>query len=654
MCGIFGYIASKYDSSQSSEASETITALFKYSESRGREAAGIALQTPRNISIFRSGLSATAMMRTKEYRKFTADNLNVAQPGPLTAIGHARLVTNGLQAIDSNNQPVAKSGAVVIHNGIIVNDGALWRQNPSLRRTAEVDTEIIADLVQLHRREGRNEEQAIAETFSQIRGEASVAIMFDDAPTLALATNTGSLYWAKSTDGAHFFFVSEGYIARELTTGDGARRDFAGASWKQLHPGRMLLVNPETLECHEAPLDASPSPVASPAVSTTLATQKKIEVSSARAAEWRNALRRCSKCLLPETMPFIEFDTAGVCNFCRRWRPPASRGRAELEKKLDAIRSKDGSPDCLVAFSGGRDSSYGLHLLRREFGMTPIAYTYDWGMVTDLARRNQARLCGDLGIEHLWVSADIKAKRRYVRHNVNTWLRRPDLGMVPLFMTGDKPFFWYANKTMKQTGISTMIFCMNHYERTDFKAGFAGSGPEPESDRTFTLNMQNQIAMAAHYGKNYLLNPGYINASLLDTLFGFVSYYLIDRPYLYMFDYLDWDERELDDVLRNTYGWEVAHDTTTTWRIGDATAPFYNYIYHTVAGFTENDTFRSNQIRAGVIDRETAARNVARENEPRWDSMREYLGVIGVDFDTAIRVIDAIPKLYGPNGKVAR
>ena len=51
--------------------------------------------------------------------------------------------------------------------------------------------------------------------------------------------------------------------------------------------------------------------------------------------------------------------------------------------------------------------------------------------------------------------------------------------------------------------------------------------------------------------------------------------------------------------MLDSYGWERAVDTSSTWRLGDATAPFYNYIYYTVAGFTEHDTFRSNQIREG-------------------------------------------------------
>ena len=95
----------------------------------------------------------------------------------------------------------------------------------------------------------------------------------------------------------------------------------------------------------------------------------------------------------------------------------------------------------IVAFSGGRDSSYGLHYVKNVLGMNPIAFTYDWGMVTDLARRNCARVCGKLGVEHIIRSADITAKRRYVRKNIEAWLKKPELGMVTLFMAGDKEFY---------------------------------------------------------------------------------------------------------------------------------------------------------------------------------------------------------------------
>ena len=104
---------------------------------------------------------------------------------------------------------------------------------------------------------------------------------------------------------------------------------------------------------------------------------------------------------------------------------------------------------------------------------------------------------------------------------------------------------------------------------------------------------------------------------------------------------------KLIHVLLNweNYDWEKAIDTNTTWRIGDGTAAFYNYIYYTVAGFTEHDTFRSNQIREGQISREEALNLVKDENRPRYQNIRWYLDAIKMDYIEIISTINKIPKL---------
>jgi tRNA(Ile)-lysidine synthase TilS/MesJ len=89
-------------------------------------------------------------------------------------------------------------------------------------------------------------------------------------------------------------------------------------------------------------------------------------------------------------------------HYCRHYPPLELPGVEALLRDLEPYRSKGDEPDCLVALSGGRDSSYGLHYLKNELHLKPIAYTYDWGMVTDLARRNQARLCGKLCVEQFF------------------------------------------------------------------------------------------------------------------------------------------------------------------------------------------------------------------------------------------------------------
>ena len=81
--------------------------------------------------------------------------------------------------------------------------------------------------------------------------------------------------------------------------------------------------------------------------------------------------------------------------------------------------------EVLVPFSGGRDSSYGLHLIIHELGLRPVTYTYDWGMVTDLGRRNVSRMSAKLGVENIIVAADITKKRDYIRRNLEAWIKHP-------------------------------------------------------------------------------------------------------------------------------------------------------------------------------------------------------------------------------------
>ncbi len=384
-------------------------------------------------------------------------------------------------------------------------------------------------------------------------------------------------------------------------------------------------------------------------------TNSSVMFSSATPDQFRNdefsidSLKRCKKCILPETMPFIKFDNEGVCNYCRNYRKLDVKGKDVLWAITSKYRKKNGEADCLVGISGGRDSVYGLHYIKNILKMNPVAFTYDWGMATSLAHRNISRICDKLGVKHILASSDISQKRSFIKKNVTAWLKKPDLGMIPLFMAGGHEYFYHANKLKKQTGVEVVFLCENVLERTDFKTGFAGIKPEYiDEDYHYSLSLLNKIKIAAFFSKQHLLNPSYLNSSIPDTLFAYACYYLIKRDYLNLYRFIHWNEEEIVSTLISEYNWEVATDTKSTWRIGDGTAAFYNYIYYTVAGFTENDTFRSNQIRAGLITREDALNLVREENRHRFESIKWYLETIDMDLDLedVFKTINSIQKLY--------
>jgi glucosamine--fructose-6-phosphate aminotransferase (isomerizing) len=345
-------------------------------------------------------------------------------------------------------------------------------------------------------------------------------------------------------------------------------------------------------------------------------------------------------------MPYIKFDEKGVCNYCKNYKPQVKKNIHDLETLVNPYRRVSGD-ECIVPFSGGRDSCFSLHLIVKELKLKPITYTYDWGMVTDLGRRNISRMCSNLGVENIVIAADIEEKRNNIRKNLLAWLKSPDLGMISILTAGDKHFFRYVETVKKQTNIDLNIWGINPLEVTHFKSGFLGIPPSFEDNNVYISNTQKQLHYQYLRFSRMLKSPGYFNSSLFDTLTGeyFRSFHK-KSDYFHLFDYYTWDEKEVDSILINEYEWELASDTSSTWRIGDATAAFYNYIYYTVAGFSEHDTFRSNQIREGVLTRDQALTLIESENKPRYENIKWYLDALGLDFKSVISTINSIPKLY--------
>ncbi len=655
MCGIFGVVGRP---STDADIQAKIQNLFIRSESRGKEASGLFAVLPEKIVIFKSPERASKMIKGSLFGEFLTRALDEAQSSLAAFVGHSRLVTNGSREEHSNNQPVIGESLVVVHNGIITNHRDLSHL-AGLPTPRELDTSSFVSLVEKRIFEDRMDlPRALHQTVSEIKGTYSLVVAHKNSSKLYLSTNNGSLYFLSK--GGQVFFASERTILKGMVDDFGLGE--ADENIVRIPPHWHLTIDlidgatnfwsdlpsaVERLEKAGLILDQSPSPKkqgVKSQVTNKFIVLKEIERDYEASLLHTEKLLRCSRCVLPETFPGIYFGNDGICNVCKNYKIRSTLPVDQILQKINPLSNRTKDFDVLVPLSGGRDSCYSLHFLVKELGLRPLAFTYDWGMVTDLARRNQARLCGALGVEHILISADINFKRRNIRENVAAWLKRPHLGMVPLFMAGDKHYFYYSNKLMADYDLKGAVMGENHLEATGFKSGFAvRSG---SSEKAYVTSSLDRLKLMTFFSKQYLSNFGYLNASLFDTIFAFSTYYFIDRPYLNLFDYVKWDEGVVVNTIVNQYEWELSPDSNSSWRIGDGTTPFYNFIYQTVAGFCELDTFRSNQIREGIISRSEALRLLREERQPRWESIRWYFDAIGLDMNESLRRVQSIPKLY--------
>jgi glutamine---fructose-6-phosphate transaminase (isomerizing) len=681
MCGIFGISAT-----QDTEITPRIfQAIFRelaiLSERRGKEASGFAILKDDEMNVYKSPLPVKKMIQKKEYRQHIGKlkNQRLFSSKFITAIGHSRLVTDGTEKLNINNQPLEKNGIVGVHNGIVVNHKQLWLKHKEQKQESSLDSEIILTLIAKYYEEKKSLKKSIMKTYDDIYGLASIALIFRELNNLLLTTNNGSIYYIVGKDKKSFFFASESIILSTILKKKSINLYFDKNDIMQLKSRCACLINLNTNEMDEFHFNDSPDnefktleknsntvrlqqlsgeecfedavnqhqeTLEGPIYNLQVFIPQRIIENFDKNVKQIQALKRCSKCLIPETFPFIQFDSQGVCNYCLNYKKLTFLGKDELEKKIAPYRKSGGKSDCIIGFSGGRDSSYMLHYFKKHLNMNPIAYSYDWGMLTDLGRRNQSRMCAALGIEHILLSADIRKKRKYIRKNVQAWLKRPQLGTIPLFMAGDKQYFYYANQLMEQYGTKLIVFGENLLETTFFKYGFCDIPPNFNKKKSFSLSGKAKLKMALYYGKEYLRNPAYLNSSLLDTIGAFMSFYYIPHTYINFYNYIKWEEQEIVTQLIGGYDWEIAPDTDSTWRIGDGTASIYNYIYYMVAGFSEIETFRSNQIREGMIDREEGLKKIYKENGPRYDSIKWYCNTIGIDFESTMERINQIPKIY--------
>lgn len=120
-------------------------------------------------------------------------------------------------------------------------------------------------------------------------------------------------------------------------------------------------------------------------------------------------VKSCARCLASNTQPiscneyrhtadmphdFIKFDEHDICSACRFYEARENKvidwaaREKELLALLDRYRSSDGSYDCLVPGSGGKDSAYASHVLKYKYGMHPLTVTWTPHLYTDIGWKN--------------------------------------------------------------------------------------------------------------------------------------------------------------------------------------------------------------------------------------------------------------------------
>jgi len=119
-------------------------------------------------------------------------------------------------------------------------------------------------------------------------------------------------------------------------------------------------------------------------------------------------IKICRRCILPETFPGIHFNDQGICKYCLNKElalAKAKKNKSAYCKTFDLLvkdtKGKAPSYDAIMAYSGGKDSTYTLKLLKERYNLRIIALTFDNHFVSPSAWENIKKVTNMLEIDHI-------------------------------------------------------------------------------------------------------------------------------------------------------------------------------------------------------------------------------------------------------------
>lgn len=298
------------------------------------------------------------------------------------------------------------------------------------------------------------------------------------------------------------------------------------------------------------------------------------------------------------TRPRVSFDDDGRCNACiwseKKKTFDWEKRTEQLEELLKKHRRSDGSPDCIVPVSGGKDGSYVYHQLKTR-GMNPLAVTIRPALPLDVGRMNLDNFVA-AGPNHLLVSPSESAMQV--------------LNKVGFIEMGFPYFGWLT---------SILVTVMNIARR--FECGLIFYGEEGEVEYGGSTEVAESPTFSIQYMKDVYLESGFekvVDASGLSE--AELHFFRLDPRLLdgsFELDMATWSYFENWDPYRNylvakeLYGLQEADSTNagtfTNFAQNDqALYALHTYMMYLKFGFGRANQDASIEIRRGAMSRAQA------------------------------------------------
>lgn len=355
-------------------------------------------------------------------------------------------------------------------------------------------------------------------------------------------------------------------------------------------------------------------------------------------------MRRCSKCVMLETQDMISFDEQGVCATCRQIEYKNEKidwveRRREFEALLAQYRGK-GPYDCIVPFSGGKDSTFTALALVRDFGLRPLVVCFDHGFYRPGVLRNTERTVKKLGVDFHKFKSDWQTVKKLMRESL---IRKGDI-------------MWHSH---------CGIYAYPMHVAVDQKIPLLIWG-EPTSEYVSYYSYEvNEDVDEKRF--NRVVNLGINAEDMVGMLDGSVAMRDL-HPYTYpnikdlraigyrsicLGNYVPWDTRKQSERIRAELGWEgapvegIPYDRYWYEKVEDAFQGIQDYLKWLKRGMSRMTHLASIDIRNSRMTRDEALKMIEKYEGFRPASLDVFLRSIDMNDEEFHRI--ALTHIVAPH-----
>jgi hypothetical protein len=351
-------------------------------------------------------------------------------------------------------------------------------------------------------------------------------------------------------------------------------------------------------------------------------------------------MKRCSKCLLPDSLPGSNFNENGECYWCQTQFPNYTPiGADKFETILKQSKRKGDTADCLVGVSGGKDSSYALFQMKQKFGMKVEAFTYVHDGLTDFALENAKSVCNSLGVKHHLLSLPNHKHLKTFKSFFTAWLASENPLAAAMTCVACKHLHILGTRLAKERKIPMVIWSMCPLEVPPF----IPTQPEGGKDK----KAKGMLGLSLLLGKSIIKQEGFRKAFLGDIPTcvygslafrpdsGYLKFKYPELRHLYYFDFINWDSSEILSSLKANTEWAVPEHVTNDWHSDCLFNVFKEYMFQKMLGSSYTDAFLSNQIRHGLLTREQAWNELIKSKEFYAKELIKTLSILDMEYLTS-------------------